>query len=272
MNRYLKEIAFELLIPPPVSIRDKISVDDLIELVHSRRARGLLQALLVKPVGDNFEVVAGHRRYLAVKEIGFSSVPCYVSEYDSEVVSEIDKAHENLIRVNLNIIEEARLIKSLVYENNRGVDEVANILSKSVTWVDNRLDVLSWQEDVLQALEKGSINLAVGKELSKVKNDSQRISLLESAIQYGVPARVVKQWIDDFSVQDYLNQKKVSQETGELISADSAPVYMPCKVCSIKFEMNLLRHIWLCPECMVGMRHLASAVQEEMEKQKLEGK
>lgn len=271
MKRYLKEIHIDLLIPPPQPIRDKISIDDLNELIHSIRSRGLLQPLLVKPNEENFEIVAGHRRYLAIKEIGYSLVPCYVIEYDSDVISDLDKAHENLIRVNLNIIEEARLVRELVYENNRGIEEVANILSKSVTWVDNRLEVLGWPEDVLQALEKGTINLAVGKELSKVKNDSQRLTLLESAVQYGVPARVVKQWIDDFSVQDYLNQKKISQETGELISADSSPVYMPCKVCSIKYEMNLLRHIWLCPECIVGVRHLAGAVQEEMNKQKIEG-
>ena len=268
MKRYLKEIHIDLLLTPAQTIRDKISIDDLNELIHSIRTRGLLQPLLVKPNGDNFEIVAGHRRYLAVKEIGYSTVPCYVVEYDSEVVSDIDKAHENLIRVNLNIIEEAKLVKSLVYENDRGVEEVANILSKSFTWVDNRLAILEWPEDVLQALEKGTIILAVGKELSKVKNESQRLSLLESAIQYGVPARVVKQWIDDFSVQDYLQQKKISKETGELVSADSAPVYMPCRVCGIKYEMNLLRHIWLCPECIVGVRHLAGAVQEEMDKQK----
>lgn len=268
MKRYLKEIKIDDLVRSEKSIRDKISIDDLNELIHSIKARGLLQPLVVKPAGDKYEIVAGDRRYLAVKEIGFALVPCHVVEYDTDDLSDIDKAHENLIRVNLNIIEEARLVRSLVYENNRGVEEVANILSKSAAWVDNRLEVLEWPEDVLTSLEKGAINLAVAKELSKVKNDSQRQSLLESAVQYGVPARVVKQWIDDFSVVDYLQQKKISQETGELISADSSPVYMPCKVCNIKFEMNLLRHIWLCPECLVGVRHLAGAVQEEIEKQK----
>lgn len=268
MQKSLETIHISKIQPPDDPIRDKIDPNGINELADSIKQRGLLQPLLVTQDGDGYKIVAGHRRYLACVQLGLSEVDCYVYSPLTEEDKTIDMAHENLIRENLNIIEEAKLIKSLVYDNARGVEEVAKILSKSPTWVDNRIEILEWPQEVLDALEKGAINIAVAKELAKIKNESQRQSILDSAIQYGVPARVVKQWIDDFSVTDYLNQKKISRETGGLIAAGTGPLTMPCKVCQNKFEMNLLRHVWLCPDCMMGVNHLAEAVQDEMAKEK----
>jgi ParB family chromosome partitioning protein len=254
------------ILEPEKPIRDKIDIDKILELAASIKERGLLQPILVYKKGKFFEIEAGHRRFLACKHLGLTHIDTIIYEPVSEEDLHLDRAHENLIRENLNVIEEARLIKELVYEDGRGVETVAKMLSKSDTWIGNRMNVLDFPLEVISALEAGSINIAGAKEIAKVKDPEIRQNILESAITYGAPAKVIRQWIDDFGIKDYFEKKKMLAESGETIAIEITQSFMECRVCGIKHAINVLRHIWLCPDCMLGIRHLSQEVRIELEK------
>ena len=95
-----REIPIELIDQPKSPLRGRIDAAGLEELADSIRAKGVLQPLLVKQVGDRFEVVAGHRRFLASTAAGLSCVPCVVlaaQEADAELATML---HENLFRTD----------------------------------------------------------------------------------------------------------------------------------------------------------------------------
>ncbi len=106
--------------------------------------------------------------------------------------------------------------------------------------------------------------MAVAKELNKVKNHETRERLLKSACEYGASAAVVRQWCNDSQVGLFLKQSEVQAAGGDAVAIERSQVNMPCRICDISQQIDILRHIWICPECMGAMRELARETQKQL--------
>ncbi|MEQ1678407.1 MAG: ParB/RepB/Spo0J family partition protein [Chitinophagaceae bacterium] len=244
--------------------RDQIQMDSLMELAESIKTRGLLQPIIVYPVSDGYEIEAGHRRYLAVKILGWSIIDAIVKDYSDEGDLHLDRAHENLVRADLNPVEESRIVWDLVNEDGRGIDKVCKMLCKTVSWINSRLEIAKFPDDVKLALSLNKIKIAVAKELTKVSADDTRLRLLDAAVEYGASAAVVAQWCSDSQVGDFLMNKELQQVEGDCVCIKSSQVNMPCRICDITHNIDILRHIWICPECMGAMRELSRETQKQL--------
>lgn len=125
------------------------------ELSASIAEKGVLQPLLVRPVGDQFEIVAGERRYRAAKEAGLSEVPVVVRELDDQAALEIAIV-ENLQREDLNPVEEAKAFQQLL-DFGANQEEVGKAVGKSRSAIANSLRLLALPPQALSALESGKI-------------------------------------------------------------------------------------------------------------------
>lgn len=264
MTGVFQKVGLELIREPLKAARNQINRDALIELAESIKTRGLLQPIILLKGPDGFEIEAGHRRFLAVQMLGWSVIDAIVKEVSDDDSLHLDRAHENLIREDLNPVEESRIVWDLVYEDGRGSEKVAVMLSKTVSWVDSRLEIAKFPDDIKEALSLGSIKVAVAKELVKVKNAETRGLLLKSAIEYGASAAVVRQWCSDSQVGQFLAQSEVQSAGGDAVAIERSQVNMPCRICDISHQIDVLRHIWICPECMGAMRELARETQKQL--------
>ena len=207
-----KTLPLEVLVPSP---QPRKRFENLEALAESIREKGVLQPLLVRPLGDGrYAIVAGERRYRAARMAGLSEVPVRVVEL-SEKEARLLALVENLQREDLNPYEEtvgvlARLSEDLgkpveevvgllhrMQNEKRGkatqnvlgspearrVEEVFKALGR-MTWesfVQARLPLLSLPEDLKAALEEGAIPYTAALELKKVKDEASRKVLLEEA-------------------------------------------------------------------------------------------
>ncbi|MDP2104629.1 MAG: ParB/RepB/Spo0J family partition protein, partial [Desulfobulbaceae bacterium] len=254
MSKKLESIPLSQINPPEKDQRDKIAPEGIEELADSMKKLGLLQPILLRRKNDVYEIEAGHRRFLAGRQLNWPTIEAIVLAETEDASLHLERAHENLIREDLGPLEEARLVNKLVYEDDRGVEKTAALLSKSRTWVENRLDILQFPEDIQRAIEVKHLSVAVGRELSKVKDDEARSRLIDSARDYGISARVAKQWAEDVYAQIYFEQKEILSESGSQQVLDQGAVRMACKICTEEFNINVLRHVWLCPDCIVFVR------------------
>lgn len=126
------------------------------ELSASIAEKGVLQPLLVRPVADGFEIVAGERRYRAAKEAGLEAVPVVVRDLDDQAALEIAIV-ENLQREDLNPVEEAKAFQQLI-EFGANQEEVGRAVGKSRSAIANSLRLLSLPSRALTALESGQIS------------------------------------------------------------------------------------------------------------------
>lgn len=157
-GRKPRRAPIENLQPNPRNPRRLFTDDELDELAASIRERGIIQPIVVRALkGDNFEIIAGERRWRAAQRAGLHDVPIAVVEANDAQSLEY-AIIENVQRADLNPIEEATGYLALMDDFNRTQEEVAQIVGKSRPHVANTIRLLKLSEPVKQLVRTGKIS------------------------------------------------------------------------------------------------------------------
>lgn len=154
--------------------------ETLAELADSIAQHGVLQPLLVRPVGTDFyQIVAGERRWRASRMAGLQEVPVVIRELTDNEVMEIALI-ENLQREDLSAVEEAQGYRSLMETYNMTQEEIAKSMGKSRSSIANSLRILTLPENVVDMISKGLLSGGHAKALLSLKddNDIEKVSNL----------------------------------------------------------------------------------------------
>jgi len=157
-GRKARRAPVENLRPNPRNPRRMFTDEELAELSNSIRERGIIQPIVVRALqGDNFEIIAGERRWRAAQRAGLHDVPIAVVEANDAQSLEF-AIIENVQRADLNPIEEASGYVALMDDFNRTQDDVAQIVGKSRPHVANTVRLLKLTEPVKQLVRSGKIS------------------------------------------------------------------------------------------------------------------
>lgn len=165
-------IPLERLHPDPDQPRRDVKPERLEELADSIRERGVLQPILVRPEGDDFVIVAGHRRYQAVRMAGLDVIPCVVRESEGAQARE-EALVENLQREDLDPLEEALAYRHLADAYGYSIRTLASRVHKSVGYIHSRLE-LAQHQDVAQAVQRLNVGVYAARELAKLDPEQRR--------------------------------------------------------------------------------------------------
>ncbi|SEA17860.1 ParB/RepB/Spo0J family partition protein [Microbulbifer marinus] len=170
----LRELPIEFLQRGRYQPRRDFPQESLQELADSIRAQGIMQPIVVRPVGDSkYEIIAGERRWRAAQLAELDRVPALVRQVSDEAAIAMALI-ENIQREDLNPIEEAAALKRLQDEFQLTQQEVADAVGKSRTAVTNLLRLLSLTEEVRTFLERGDLELGHAKALLGLAGETQR--------------------------------------------------------------------------------------------------
>ena len=161
--------------------RKNFKEEDLSELTDSIRQNGVLQPLLVRKKGNEYEIVAGERRYQASKAAGLDEVPVIIREVSDEDVFKLALI-ENLQRSDLTPLEEARGYRQLIKDKGLTQEELAHILSKSRSAITNTLRLLDLPKEVQSYVEEGAISAGHARAILAVPTEDGRIRLAEKVV------------------------------------------------------------------------------------------
>jgi ParB family transcriptional regulator, chromosome partitioning protein len=160
--------------PNPDQPRMVFDADALHELAASIREHGVLQPILVRPLGANrYQLVAGERRWRASKEAGLESIPALVEELDDETALEI-AIIENLQREDLSPLEEATMYDRMIRDHGYSIRKLADKLGKDKGYVENRLRLADAPEEIRELVSVRKDTLSHAYELLKVTDDRKR--------------------------------------------------------------------------------------------------
>ena len=184
--RTLRHMPIELLRASPNNPRKHFADADLEELSNSIRDKGLLQPIVVRPLGGGeYEIVAGERRWRAAQRAGVHDVPVLIRELSDGEALEIALI-ENIQRTDLNPLEEARAYGLLLEQFSYTQQQLAESIGKSRSHIANTLRLLSLPESVRQQIEEG--NLTAGHARALVSTDSPA-ELADRIIKLGLSVR-----------------------------------------------------------------------------------
>jgi ParB family chromosome partitioning protein len=186
-----REVAVHLIEPSPFQPRKDIGPEALSELVESIRAEGLLQPIVVRPVGDRFQLIAGERRWRAFQQLKIKSIPARVMA-SNDASSATLALIENLQRADLNPVEEAHGYASLIRDFDLTQDAAAQRVGKGRATVANSLRLLGLEPEIQGYLSKGLLSTGHGKVLLGVENSAERLMLARRCLEAGLSVRALE--------------------------------------------------------------------------------
>lgn len=228
------------IILPSSQPRQYFSSSGMDSLIASIKREGILQPLLVRPLGERYELVAGERRYRAAQTLELTEVPVTIHHLD-DTEAKLIALTENLQREDLNAIEETEGILDLlslktglaqekvkswlnrldheargnIKSNEEEIDSAHNVMGKAevegiftalnLTWqsfLKNRLPLLNLPQDVLDVLRQGRLEYTKAKAIAKIKDEEQRKEILSEAIAQELSLSQIKERISLLESQE----------------------------------------------------------------------
>ncbi|MCI8515456.1 MAG: ParB/RepB/Spo0J family partition protein [Hungatella sp.] len=166
----------------------------LSELADSIKKYGVLQPLLVQKNGENYEIIAGERRWRAAKEAGLKEVPVVIKEYTKQQAMEIALI-ENVQREDLNPIEEAQAYQQLLQEFDLTQEEIAERVSKSRTAITNTMRLLKLDKRVQEMLTQGQLSSGHARALLSLENKDSQYQIALKIIDQKLSVREVERLV-----------------------------------------------------------------------------
>jgi ParB family chromosome partitioning protein len=185
------EIDIDLLMANPYQPRTLVDPARLAELEASIRESGILQPLLVRHHGSQYQIVAGERRWRAAKKVGLSKVPVIVREVSDERLLELALI-ENIQRQELSPLEEAWAFHRLQEEFHLTQEEIARKVARDRSTIANALRLLRLPEEVQRLLAAGKIDAGHARSLLAAEKVADQVALARETARRGLSVREVE--------------------------------------------------------------------------------
>lgn len=197
-------LKLDLLSPNPYQPRKKFDEKALAELTDSIKESGIFQPIIVrKPQNDNedYQILAGERRYKASKAAGKETIPAIVREVSDEQMMEI-AVMENLQREDLSPLEEAEAYNTLMMKLDLTQAEVSKRLGKSRPYIANYLRLLGLPQQIKEMLEKKELSMGQARALLAIRNRQKLIEFAKKAVKESLTVRQLEKMITSYSNQE----------------------------------------------------------------------
>ena len=198
-QKELQHVPVELIQRGKYQPRRDMDPEALEELANSIRSQGVMQPIVVRPIGDNrFEIIAGERRWRATQLAGLDTVPAMVREVPDEAAIAMALI-ENIQREDLNPLEEAMALQRLQQEFELTQQQVADAVGKSRVTVANLLRLISLPEEIKTLLAHGDLEMGHARALLGLGED-QQVEGARHVVARGLTVRqteaLVRQWLN----------------------------------------------------------------------------
>lgn len=201
-EREIIEVSLDDIIPNRFQPRLSFDEQGLNELAESIRQHGIIQPLVLRKIGDKYEIIAGERRYKASYIAGLTKVPAVIIDLNDNESAEVAIV-ENIQRKDLSSIEEAKSYKKLLDRGYLTQDQLASRMGKNQSTVSNKLRLLNLDEKVQDALLNNKISERHARSLLKLDNKEEQKEVLDKIIEKRLNVR---------DTEDLINRKLNGEE------------------------------------------------------------
>ena len=190
-------LPLELIKPNPFQPREEFDAQSLEELTQSIKEKGVIQPILVRRKGEDFELIAGERRLRAVASLGFAGIPAIVKDVNDQDSLELALI-ENIQRQNLNSIEEAHAYQYLIEKYQLTQEKISEVLGRSRSTVANILRLLKLPIEIQEELKKGRISFAHARALLEIEDSNKQRLLTQQTISKSLSVRELENLIQSY--------------------------------------------------------------------------
>lgn len=218
MESEVKYLYLDDIIPNRFQPRENFDERALKELAVSIKEHGVIQPIIVRQIGEKYEIIAGERRYKASAMVGLSKIPAIITNLDDKESSKVALI-ENLQRKDLTPIEEARTYQKILELDSLTQEELAKTMGKSQSAVSNKLRLLSLADEVQDALLHEQISERHARSLLNVEDKNKQVELLNKVISTRMTVRELDEEIKNMiSPNEKTNESILNTNVNENIN------------------------------------------------------
>ena len=195
MNRVISNISVDKIFPNTYQPRRFFNEEALEELSQSIKEHGIIQPITVRKRGDNFELVAGERRWRAARMAELEVVPCNIIEITDTESAEIALL-ENLQREDLNFIEEAEAYYNLINDHKFTQDELAKRMGKKQSTIANKLRILKLSSKVRETCLINKLTERHARALLSLPNEELQLSVVKKVVKNSLNVKATEELIN----------------------------------------------------------------------------
>lgn len=245
----LKTIPLELIDEPTQAHRINVDEQQLSELAESIRDVGLLNPIIVRPIeGARYEIIAGHRRFMAQGMLGRADIVCLVRDA-TEDEAEQGRFAENLQREQLSPMEEAVAINRYMQSTGKDVRAVARALNRSEWWVTHRTELMGMPAEICDLVHTGKLAAGAALALTKIADDEHRLYLTEYAVRSGANVGVIREWVNQWELQQLNSPGEKAPLPDMPVAGQEIIITMPCYLCGVAHDYRKLTIARVCRTC-----------------------
>jgi ParB/RepB/Spo0J family partition protein len=246
-------VQLNLIDPPPADTNPRpVNPAHVEELTRSLLSLGLLNPIHVTPTGDRYTLIAGQHRLAAARALGWTTIPAIVSQRTPAIAAAIAAA-ENIARHNLSPVEEAVALAPLVEMHTDGTIGVARDLGRTQTWVEDRLEILTWPEDLINALARRLIPLGAARHLARIPNPELRSLRIRDAALHGINTRTAALWYQDSLRVDAPEEPPPDFSDPQHNLEIETTTRIRCFACRELTELSNLKTYNICTRCILEL-------------------
>ncbi len=245
----IQDIPLDSIKEPEIPVRKQIANKPLDDLIDSIRAIGLIEPIGLRQGGEKYEIIWGHRRFLAHKRLNRATIRAIILEMETDKML-ISRAHENLFREGITPYEEACYFDMLQEKYGFTNKRLATVMGKSESYISQRLDILNWPEVLRTALLEGKITFSVGRILRQIQNPGDLKNYLMHAIKNKAAPSTVQKWVDLYFEYHVSEETEVEQREFMDKTVYNEPATTQCYFCRQQAEYSQAKNIWVHVECL----------------------
>lgn len=211
-NGKLREIRITDVVPNSRQPRKVMDEDKLVELAESIKEHGVVQPIVVRPVGGgDYELIAGERRWRACLRLGMEKIPAVIKEYGDLEASAVALI-ENIQRENLNPLEEAMAYKMLMDDFGLTQEDVSRRVGKSRPFVGNMVRLLSLPHDIKNMLNDGKLTAGHARAVLGLEDEKHQLRMAQKIIDKQLNVRQVEKMVKTIT-ENQRKERKALRKT-----------------------------------------------------------
>lgn len=243
-NEKIIEIYIDRIDDPADAMRSELDRESLFDLAENIKQNGLINPITVRPIGERFEVVAGHRRLSACKIAGKIKIQCVVRNLDDDKTFEV-MAAENLERADVDPVDEAIFLTKYIEKTGKTISEVAKSVRRSETYIVSRLAVGQMPEYMQSYLKSGQLKLGVALVLVQIDDEQTRHVWVDMAVRDGISVAQAEYWLHGFKMNK-LPGGTLSDTPPDGFEKSAPPVVMfECAIDGKKYDARLFQSVMI---------------------------
>lgn len=244
------------------ALRESVTDESVKQLADSIRLHGLLQAIVVTARdGGGWRLVAGRRRLTACKTLGFTTIPARIIE--SDYLDEIPALAENLMRLQMNPLEEAEAVRLLSEVKGLSQREICELTNHGTSWVQDRLFLCTLPDNFKKAVANKKLSIAAAGQLMLIQQADYRDYLLSVAIVNGCTIHQAQSWLLDYQARSRIMNPNGQQPIEPLLPMDTPEPLTQCQFCQERVSAHLTVILRFCHPCNATLADVRQSLKDQ---------